>query len=136
MRLSVIKRSMKKAILKMTGRVTGWLGIVLLVGWLAVGCQTQGDKGKFSATGSISSTTNATQVPALGPESVGPFAPDIERFAIGDLIHVTFSGITDPIQPHEERIKDDGTITLPLIGAIKAGGKTPGELQKAITEGS
>ncbi|MCU0782501.1 MAG: polysaccharide biosynthesis/export family protein [Verrucomicrobia bacterium] len=55
-------------------------------------------------------------------------------FQVGDLVIVTFSDTPDPIQPHEERIKDDGTITLPLIGAVKAVGKSPGDLQKKIHE--
>ena len=33
---------------------------------------------------------------------------------------------------HEELIKEDGTITLPLIGSVKAVGKTAGELQTEI----
>jgi len=33
------------------------------------------------------------------------------------------------IPSHEEPIKEDGTITMPLIGKITAVGKTTGELQ-------
>jgi len=51
---------------------------------------------------------------------------------IGDLIKIEFSGVPTPIPAHEEHIKDDGTITLDLIGAVKAAGKTVGELQKEI----
>ena len=36
------------------------------------------------------------------------------------------------IPAHEEPIKEDGTITLPLIGAVTAVGKTAGELQNEI----
>ena len=123
---------MKKTISQMTGRAICWLGLVALMGWFVVGCQTQqDDKDKFSAIADhgSGSATNAAQVtaPVFGTEIGG-------RFAIGDLVRVTFSGTIDVIQPHEERIKDDGTITLPLIGAVKADGKTPGELQKAITD--
>ena len=58
------------------------------------------------------------------------------RFRIGDQVTVTFSGLppSDVIPPHDERIKEDGTITLPLIGAVKANGKAPGELQKEIQD--
>jgi protein involved in polysaccharide export with SLBB domain len=122
---------MKKIILIMTGQTIRWLSLVVMMGWLVAGCQTPDDKNKFSAIADdgSSSTTNAAQITA--PESGAEIGG---RFAIGDLVRVTFSGITDAIQPHEERIKDDGTITLPLIGAIKAEGKTAGELQKAITD--
>ncbi len=50
----------------------------------------------------------------------------------GDLVEVTFSGNPTPPEDKAERIKDDGTITLPLIGAVVAEGKKPGELQKYI----
>jgi polysaccharide export outer membrane protein len=53
------------------------------------------------------------------------------RFAKDDLVIITFSGQQD-LQPHEERIKEDGTITLQYIGSIKAEGKTTGELQREI----
>lgn len=126
-----MKRSMKKIILIMTGQTIRWLSLVVMMGWLVAGCQTQDDKNKFSAIAvdGSSSTTNAPQVtaPVFGTEIGG-------RFAIGDLVRITFSGTIDVIQPHEERIKDDGTITLPLIKAIKAEGRTAGELQKAITD--
>ena len=139
---------MKKTILKMTGRATARLGLVVLAGLLLTGCKTPNDNISFSpvpgeehppapekAAAPPASAADKKNVgtPIAGPESSGIFTSGSDRFAVGDLVRVIFSGITDPIQPHEERIKEDGTITLPLIGAIKADGKTPGELQKAIT---
>lgn len=53
-------------------------------------------------------------------------------FHVGDLVIVTFSGLSEAIPSHEERVKEDGTITLPQIGAVKAEGKTAGELQRDI----
>lgn len=55
-------------------------------------------------------------------------------FAVGDTVTVTISGLP-PDQnppPHEETIKEDGTITLPDIGKVMAAGKSPGDLQNAI----
>ena len=133
-----MKRSMKKIILKVTERATPWLGLFVLAGLLAAGCQTKGDNIKFSPIPGVESVAapdmKGVAAPVTGPESGGPLTLNSDRFAVGDLVRVIFSGITEPIQPHEERIKDDGTITLPLIGAIKAPGKTPGEVQKAITD--
>lgn len=59
---------------------------------------------------------------------------EVGRFKNGDLVVITFSGGPggDLIPQHDERIKDDGTITLPLIGSIKAAGKSPGTLQNEI----
>lgn len=133
-----MKRSMKKTIKKMAAPATVWLGLVLLGGLLAGGCQTTGDNPKFSPVpgDEPASATNTVGVvtPVTGPTNGDAFDLNSDHFAVGDLVRVIFSGITDPIQPHEERIKDDGTITLPLIGDIKALGKTPGEVQKTITD--
>ena len=57
---------------------------------------------------------------------------DVARFRIEDPVTVTFSGAPTSIDAHGEKIKEDGTITLPLIGSVVAVGKTPGELQSEI----
>lgn len=49
-----------------------------------------------------------------------------------DLVEVKFSGNPTPPADSSERIKEDGTISLPLIGSIQAEGKTAGQLQKEI----
>jgi polysaccharide export outer membrane protein len=66
------------------------------------------------------------------PGSANPNLRDVGRVAIGDQVTVTLIGPEPPIAPHEERIKEDGTITMDLIGPVKAVGKTAGELQKEI----
>jgi polysaccharide export outer membrane protein len=75
---------------------------------------------------------------AAGPSAAGrqiaapPNGTTVARFRVGDTVIVSFSGSPVDIQPHEEPIKEDGTVTLPLIGAVTAVGKTAGELQKEI----
>lgn len=66
--------------------------------------------------------------------TVTPGAPTaVGTFNVGDLVMVNFSGLSDVvIPPHEERVKEDGTITLPQIGSVVAQGKSTGELQKEI----
>jgi polysaccharide export outer membrane protein len=96
-----------------------WVLAGLSAGLLLTGCKT-GDDAAFS---SMPGGTNRT---APNPES-GP------RFAIGDSVTVTFSGISEQLLPEEQTIKEDGTITLHLIQEpIKAAGRTPGELQNEI----
>jgi protein involved in polysaccharide export with SLBB domain len=56
----------------------------------------------------------------------------VAHFRVGDTVNVTFSGTPTPPDTHEEVIKEDGNITLYLIGSIKALGKTAGELQTEI----
>jgi polysaccharide export outer membrane protein len=57
---------------------------------------------------------------------------NVARFRVGETVIVTFSGSPIDIPFHEEPIKEDGTITLSLIGAVNAVGKTAGELQNEI----
>ncbi len=129
---------MKKMISKMIERLNPWVCLALLVGFLAGGCQTPDSSIKFTPVSEDEITRSANvegvAVPVTGLTNSSPIEVNVDRFVIGDLVKVTFSGTIEPIQAHEERIKDDGTITLPHIGAIKADGKTPGELQKAITD--
>jgi protein involved in polysaccharide export with SLBB domain len=48
------------------------------------------------------------------------------------MLVVDFSGVSDPPLRHEERIKQDGRITLPNIGAVEAAGKSRGALEEEI----
>lgn len=57
---------------------------------------------------------------------------NVPRLHIGDVVSITFSGLPDPLEPQDKPIKEDGTITLPDIGRVKAVGKTVGELEDAI----
>jgi polysaccharide export outer membrane protein len=64
--------------------------------------------------------------------SGGSQTNEVARFHVGETVSVIYSGIPDQILPHEEQIKEDGNITLSLIGSVKAVGKTAGELQNEI----
>jgi polysaccharide export outer membrane protein len=91
-------------------------GGALLAGLLLTGCESSNP-----------------QAPAGNPAGSVPAAvTEAERFGIGDLVIVNFSGVEPEIPAHEQRIKEDGNITLYLIGSIQAAGKTPGELQNEI----
>lgn len=97
-----------------------WFWLLLFTGLVAAGC----------------SSTKPSQ--ALNPFVSAEFDnkmianADGGRFAVGDLVSLSFSGTKGLILSHQERIKNDGTITLPFIGAVKADGKTLGELLKEI----
>jgi protein involved in polysaccharide export with SLBB domain len=112
---------MKKAFLNNTVQFA--LGIGLFAVAVALtGCQTP----------TVSNDIKFTAPPsdAEMPSAVGT-ADEAMRFSKDDLVIVNFSGQQD-LQPHEERIKEDGTITLQYINSIKAEGKTTGELQREI----
>jgi polysaccharide export outer membrane protein len=71
--------------------------------------------------------------PAAGTQIISPSdAAAVARFRVGETVIVIFSGSPVDIPAHEEPIKEDGTITLSLIGSVYAVGKTAGELQNEI----
>ncbi len=102
-------------------------GFAVACGALLTGCLFHGrqtDEPTFSD--SLASPAGSTNAPRTLADAV--------RYRIGDQVTVTFSGLPNLIPPHQERIKEDGTITLDLIGPVVATNKTPGELQKAIQD--
>jgi len=109
-----------KLLRRLSGCGFAAVGCAFLAGLLFTGCHT--------AEPGFAEFPNAAGVPASARDAV--------RFQVGEEVTVTFSGLppTEPIMPHLEQIKEDGTITLPLVGAVAAAGKTPGELQKAIQD--
>lgn len=100
-------------------RPVGLLSVLSLVIVLSGGC----------------SSTNKSDVMAQ-PNLESITTPDkIARLHVGDTVSISFSGMPPEdtsFAPVEKPIKDDGTITLPDIGRIKAAGKTPGELEDTI----
>ena len=94
--------------------VCGWP----LAGLILAGCSSPSDEEMFS------------DMPK--PPAIGGSAADAARFHVGDTVIVSLSGLPDPIEPHQELIKEDGTITMPDIGRVQAAGKTAGELQNEI----
>ena len=58
--------------------------------------------------------------------------PAVARLHVGDTIIVVLDGLPEAITPHEESIKEDGTINLDLVGHVKAAGLTSLELQNTI----
>ena len=71
---------------------------------------------------------------ASTPPPVNPNKIDVAHLHVGDMVTVTYEGLpsTIIIQPHQESIKENGTITLQDIGSVAAAGKTLGELQTDI----
>lgn len=73
-------------------------------------------------------TANMAAAPASGT-TLGGWVDTLRK---DDMVQITFSGVPNPPPDHEERIKEDGTITLQLIGPIRAEGMSAGQLQKTI----
>jgi polysaccharide biosynthesis/export protein VpsN len=69
----------------------------------------------------------------MKPEAVSTYT-NLPPLAAGDAVTITLTGPPTEITPLEKPINEDGTISLPDIGTIQAAGKTPGELEKYITD--
>ena len=95
-------------------RFAGLMALLLTLA-LWTGCATTG-----SNTGTTAAETNSPPVTLR------------DELRVDDLVTIIFSGVPMPPEKHEERIKEDGDITLYLLGAVKAAGKTAGQLQKEI----
>ena len=118
---------------KLTGLGFVFCGIVF-AGAMFSGCSSTSGEPVFSDN-PHSSAASSPASPATSPEA------NAARFRVGETVIVTFSGggpsstgTGDPqiMPPHQEPIKEDGTITLDWIGPVQAAGKTPGELQNEI----
>lgn len=142
---------MKKLISQLNKQSLPGITLLTLAGLLASGCATPppftdlppdlnypvtdaaAGAGSTVSSGAPGSTNASASPNAPGSGSgLTALVQRGDEFAIGDLVTVKFSGTIETIPSHEERIKSDGTITLPLIGAVKAAGRTPGELQTEI----
>ena len=103
---------------------------LLLAGLVFTGCRSSSDGPTFL---SDHQARNSSGPAAVGqPETAQPAVTNVARFHVGDTVTVSFSGAPNPIEKHTEAIKEDGTITLDLIGSVSAVGKTAGELQADI----
>lgn len=100
-----------------------WDHLVLLIGWLALAVSMTGC-GSFGGDSANHASTTTTDIPV---EPVGPLR-------VEDQVSVIFSGVANAPDKYDGRVKEDGTISLSLIGDIQAKGLTPGQLEKAIRD--
>jgi protein involved in polysaccharide export with SLBB domain len=85
-------------------------------------------------------STNAEPDAATAPVSVPAFGkgakglnPTPDLIQPGVKLTVIFSGISNPPPKHEEKVREDGNISPPLLGRpVMAAGKTIGQLQDEL----
>ena len=102
----------------------------LLVGLIFSGCSSPSNDILFSDNPQPPSALTGTGTTPTSATAGGDLTA--ARFHVGDTVTVSFSGTADTIPDHVEPIKEDGTITLPYISAVRAVGRTAGELQNDI----
>jgi len=105
-----------------------WAAVCGLVlgGLCLAGCRTQphGKQVAESPAGGVTSSAGAVVT------NSGNLEPEVLR--VGDSLTVTFIDTPNVIPPFQEKIKEDGTITLTLNQSFRADGKTRGDLEKEI----
>ena len=133
----------------------GW-GLVcglVLAGLVQIGCQSGSPHSKFAEVPGVTATpaspaapaapaktpvaaVTTTPVAAVGTVPGGPIDNDVLASGIikpGDMLKITFSDLPPPqMAPIEQRVKEDGAITLLLNQEFTAAGKTRGELEREI----
>lgn len=114
---------MKKPELSEGGSLLFWAGLGLAI-LLTPGCATrEAEQIAFSSAPVLASASQfGVTVSSL----------QSRPYAVGDLVVVTFGAVEPVLPPHEERVKGDGTITLPLIGSIVVTNMTVSDLKREL----
>ena len=93
-----------------------------MAGLVFTGCSSAPTLDSIPAAGEVqtnSPTPALAGMTAAGEEQTNS---EVARFHVGETVSIIFSGTPDPdeLPPHEETIKEDGNITLSLIGSVRA----------------
>jgi len=107
---------------------------LLLAGLVFTGCSSVPTLDSIPAASGVQTNSSSPTLAGMPAPDEEQTNSEVARFHVGETVSIIFSGTPDPdeIPLHEETIKEDGNITLPLIGSVKALGKTGGELQNEI----
>jgi polysaccharide biosynthesis/export protein VpsN len=124
---------------------------VILAGFCLSGCRThspgqpsaEGPSGLSISSGATPGAASATNpvadsaaTPTAAPAATSGSAPnpEAEVLRVGDSLTITFTDTPVQIPPFEEKIREDGTITLTLNKMFTAAGKSRGDLEKEIRD--
>lgn len=109
------------------------LSCLVLAGLLVAGCQTEKVDSGFSEVPGLPQTTAATGAGNQGnPASTNAGTAEIVH--AGDILLITFADLPAPLPAFDQKVKDDGTITLIYNRVFQAAGKRTGELEKEIRD--
>lgn len=121
-------------------RLAGWWCIVcslLAVGWLGTGCKTGASDSSAGGIPDPNGARFASVQPLAGTNLVaepGSGHESIDALHVGDILTIELTDMPQTVLPREERIKEDGTVTLLEGKTFVAAGKTRGQLEKEIHE--
>jgi polysaccharide export outer membrane protein len=107
---------------------------LLLVSALQMGCKTGGSETQFVDPGPPAGTQIASLNPGAATNAANSTitGESIDALHAGDMLTIEFSEMPVVYPAREERIKEDGTITLLEGKTFVAAGKTRGQLEHEI----
>ena len=119
------------------GLVSSPLALAILLGSLLTACQT-GTSAPRSQARSAASDARQASLRALNERPIAAFpltsAEDAAaadyRVGAGDVLEVAIFQVDD--LSRTVRVRPDGTISLPLLGALKVAGQSTGALERTI----
>jgi len=101
--------------------------MVVACAWLLCGCAGTGSSGQTGASRYGAPVTASQAAPA--DHAV---APSRDSIRVGDRVLVRLTDIPNPPDMIDQRVREDGTITLLLGVQVQAAGKKAGELETDI----
>lgn len=112
---------------------------LLLTGLFFAGCQTNKANTGFSEVPGMPETTtpaatpiNSATLPAAANSGTSTNDGSWEIVTTSDVLVITFADTPNPVPPFDQRVRDDGTITLIYNQVFHAAGKRAGDLEKEI----
>lgn len=113
-----------------------WVAVVglLVAGLFIAGCKSGTEDAAFTQLPGYAGASSAQGGTISNTSPARPLGNDtMDAIRAGDTLRISFSDLPVIVQsPFEERVKDDGTITLLENQTFTAGGKTRGQLEKEI----
>jgi polysaccharide export outer membrane protein len=101
---------------------------------IVAGCRTGGANPAETGTPDSNHAKFATTAVSPGAAGLGATGDTnlLDRLHVGDALTIELTDTPVPFLPREERIKEDGTITLMENKTFLAAGKTRGQLEQEI----
>ena len=101
----------------------------------SAGCQTTGYRAaELPIELQAAATQGAPEVNLAKLAGSGATSSDL---AVGDLLHVSVvTGMEDEVTPKPARVRDDGTVSIPLVGTVTVAGMNTHEAGEAIRQAS
>jgi len=105
---------------------------LILAGLFLTGCRSHPPKQPSAKAAPRSAAASPASKPATLGAMTNNSGLEPEVLRIGDSLTITFTDTPTPIPVLEDKIKEDGTVTLIFNQTFKADGKIRGDLEKEI----